>query len=146
MPSQTQRQRQQLWLTGYKTNNGMIGVTPMACLRRPSWRPLKEAGRATGTITTTHPAHATPAAFVAHVKSRTEYTEIAAQALNAGQSIIMGAGAAYTFSLRTWEANAQTVAYLLEEAQERGYRVVSDHRELSNTRPTTGARPFRRCR
>ncbi|MGI6611029.1 MAG: alkaline phosphatase [Limnochordia bacterium] len=120
--------------TGYKTNNGMIGVTPDGLPKKTILEAAKEAGRATGTITTTHPAHATPAAFVAHVKSRTEYTEIAAQALNAGQSIIMGAGAAY-FLPEDLGGKRTDGRHLLEEAQERGYRVVSDHRELATLAP-----------
>lgn len=71
--------------TGVKTYNGAIGVAPPA---EPGGEPIaietilekaKKAGKSVGVVSTTTVTHATPACFFAHVKSRGDVGEIAAQ-------------------------------------------------------------------
>ena len=52
--------------TGYKTNNGMLGVTPDSVPVTSIARYLKDAGWGIGIVTTVAPDDATPGAFYAH--------------------------------------------------------------------------------
>ena len=56
--------------TGYKTNNGMLGVTPDSVPVTSVARYLKDAGWGIGVVTTVAPDDATPGAFYAHQPSR----------------------------------------------------------------------------
>lgn len=117
--------------TGYKTNNGMIGVTPDGKPKKTILEAAREAGKATGTITTTHPGHATPGGFVAHVRSRSEDTEIVAQAMDLGQDVIMGAGR--KLFLPAGQGGSRTDGRnLVAEAQKNGYNYVIDSRGLAS--------------
>ena len=79
---------------GEKTYNGAIGVLPdadtTACytiLER-----AEDAGMPTGLVATSTIVHATPAAFYAHVASRRQYPEIAAQLASSGVDFFVGGG------------------------------------------------------
>lgn len=79
--------------TGVKTRNGAIGVDAEG-------KPLEHAidvaerfGKATGVVTSVQLSHATPAAFVAHDRSRGKYEELAKEMLlQSAVDVIMGAG------------------------------------------------------
>lgn len=77
---------------GLKTYNGAIAVDT---LRQPC-RTLLEAaearGMATGLVATSRITHATPAAFAAHVESRSEEAEIARQLAASGADLLIGGG------------------------------------------------------
>ena len=78
---------------GVKTYGGAIGVDAD---RRPVMNVIERAealGRATGVVTSVQISHATPAGFVAHNESRSNYAEIAAEMINeSALEVIMGAG------------------------------------------------------
>jgi len=78
---------------GVKTYNGAIGVDSN---RRPLEHLIERAellGMATGVITSVMWAHATPAGFVAHDTSRSNYVQIASEMVyNSAVDVIMGAG------------------------------------------------------
>ena len=58
-------------MTGTRTNNGMIGVSPSGT-RLTTIAELADAGgRSTGAVTNTRITHATPAGVYAHVTNRT---------------------------------------------------------------------------
>ncbi|MBN1802406.1 MAG: alkaline phosphatase [Candidatus Lokiarchaeota archaeon] len=65
--------------TGYKTDNGMISVSPYNSVLETILEISKANNKLTGVVTTTEITHATPAAFMSHVTSRDNYFEIARQ-------------------------------------------------------------------
>jgi alkaline phosphatase len=82
--------------TGVYTYNGNVGVDRA---EQPVETILERAaarGWATGVVTTTSLPHATPASFTAHVDSRAELTEIAAQQARVTRpDVMLGGGAQY---------------------------------------------------
>ncbi|NOZ30196.1 MAG: alkaline phosphatase [Chloroflexi bacterium] len=78
--------------TGVKTNNGMIAVSPAGDPLVTILERAQARGMAVGLVTTTQIAHATPAAFVAHVQSRQEMQEIARQMIAAKVDVLLGGG------------------------------------------------------
>lgn len=78
--------------TGQRTNNGALCVLPNGQRPTPLGRRLKAAGRATGLVTTTQLAHATPASFIVNHPSRHDYKPIAAQMLAMRPDVMLGGG------------------------------------------------------
>ena len=78
--------------SGVKTNNGAIGVDVNGNPVETILERAQALGKATGLVTTTQIAHATPAAFAAHVPSRSMMTEIAKQMLEHGVDVLLGGG------------------------------------------------------
>lgn len=78
--------------TGALTWNGTVGLDlddrPVQNLVELS----KEYGLATGIVTTTRISHATPASFTAHVQSRGQYQDIAAQMAALRPDVMLGGG------------------------------------------------------
>jgi len=79
--------------TGVKTTNGAIGVDKDKAPLEHAVQVAEKTGKATGVVTSVQMSHATPAAFVAHVKGRGAYADIAKEMLlESGCEVIMGAG------------------------------------------------------
>lgn len=79
--------------SGVKTLNGAIGMGPDGKPLEHAIEVAERAGKATGVVTSVQWSHATPAAFVAHDKSRGQYEIIAQQMVNdSACEVIMGAG------------------------------------------------------
>lgn len=76
--------------TGYKTNNGMLGVTPDSVPVTSVARYLKDAGWGIGVVTTVAPDDATPGAFYAHQPSRSMAYEIDKQMATSGYEFVAG--------------------------------------------------------
>jgi len=75
--------------TGQKTNNGMLSLLPDGTPLRTILEAARdEKNMATGLVTVCTPAHATPAAFAAHVSSRGHHAEIAKQILDARLNVL----------------------------------------------------------
>ena len=109
--------------TGYKTNNGMIGVTPDS-LPHPSIREKAEkAGMTTGVIATYPVTNATPAAFVAHVDNRYKEDEIATYYISNEVDVFMGGGS------KRFDQRADSLN-LFDTLRERGYTIAFDLGEL----------------
>jgi alkaline phosphatase len=112
--------------TGEKTNNGMVGVTPD---KKPVENIIEIAeknGKSTGLIATSTITHATPAAFVAHVESRTDYERIASQFLEKDIEVFIGGGSVH-FIKRLDQQN------LVTELSNQGYSVCLSMEELMST-------------
>lgn len=77
--------------TGYKTKNGMLGMSPDTVAVRSVAADLQELGFGIGVATSVAPDDATPAAFYAHVPNRGMYYEIGAQAARSGIDFLAGA-------------------------------------------------------
>ncbi|MBS4220642.1 alkaline phosphatase [Bacillus sp. FJAT-49711] len=107
--------------TGFKTNNGMISVSPDGKKLKTILEAAKVSGKGTGLVATSTITYATPAAFAAHVSSRKEEAEIAKQYLDNEVDVLLGGGKTYFTSL-------------LEKGKKKGYEIVTNKTELSNVK------------
>lgn len=136
------------WTTGVKSYNGALGVDIHEKDHQTILELAKAAGYATGNVSTAELQDATPAALFAHVISRKCYgpsvtTEkcainalekggkgsITEQMLNARADVTLGGGAktfAETATAGEWQGKT-----LREQAQVRGYQMVSDASTLA---------------
>lgn len=79
--------------TGYKTNQGIIGLSPDYQIRyKKITYDLKKMGYQIGIATSVSVDHATPAAFYAYEKSRTNYYEIGLQTASSKFEFFAGSG------------------------------------------------------
>ena len=100
--------------TGNKTNNGMLSVSPLSEPLETILEISQEFGKSTGIITTTAITHATPAAFITHVKSRSNTTEISRQIVeNSNVNILLGGGGDHFNSTQLMDLEAN--GYILIE-------------------------------
>lgn len=76
--------------TGYKTNNGMLGVTPDTLPATSVARYLKDAGWGVGIVTTVAPDDATPGAFYAHQPQRSMAYKIDKEMAQSGYEFVAG--------------------------------------------------------
>lgn len=122
--------------TGYRTYNGAIGlmvngeVRPVASFLTAA----HESGKATGVVTTTRVTHATPAAFIAHVRDRQDETTIAAQYLASGVNVIFGGGECQFVADRRQaffgQACREDHQNLKQAFAQRAYQIVHNTHEL----------------
>ncbi len=81
--------------TGYKTKNGMVGVTADSISKKTILEVAREAGMSTGLVATSSITHATPACFASHVPSRKDHNTIALHLIQAGVEVLLGGGKKY---------------------------------------------------
>ncbi len=81
--------------SGVKTVNGAIGMDHLGQNYETILEEAERKGLATGLLTTSTIVHATPAAFISHVRSRRLYEEIAADFMNTEVDLMIGGGKAY---------------------------------------------------
>lgn len=79
--------------TGVTTFREAVGVGPDSLPRRTVLEAAEAIGMATGLVTTTVVADATPAAFAAHVVTRDSVLEIARQVVTSGVDVLLGSDA-----------------------------------------------------
>ncbi|MBO4943587.1 MAG: alkaline phosphatase [Muribaculaceae bacterium] len=77
---------------GYKTVNGMLGVTPDTVAVTSIAKKLKDMGYGIGITTSCAPDDATPGAFYAHVPHRSMFYEIGTAMAGSGYEFFAGAG------------------------------------------------------
>lgn len=102
---------------GVKANVGMIGMTPQGQPLTTLLHAARYKGWATGLVTTTRITHATPAAFIAHVRDRAQEDVIAAQMIKSGADILFGGG-------------YEIMTPLLASAEAEGYEIVRTREDL----------------
>ena len=112
---------------GVKTNNGMLGVLPDGTPVKSILEHAADNGLSTGMVVTCELPHATPAAFVAHVSSRSENENIALDLARTRINVAIGGGRSFfedrsdgknlTDSMKTKGFN---VAYTVEEVKNAG--------------------------
>jgi alkaline phosphatase len=122
------------WGCGQRVNNGSVNVTPEGISRKPILSYAKEAGKATGLVTTCRITHATPAGFATNVPSRNMEDEIAQQYLEREVDVLLGGGARH-FSQK--QEDGSVVDYL-PRFKEKGYQVVANASELSAVKGGSG--------
>ncbi|MBB1439978.1 alkaline phosphatase, partial [Shewanella sp. SG41-4] len=106
--------------TGVKSYNGAIAVDtekrPLTTLMEKA----KALGLSTGVAVTSQVNHATPAAFLAHNESRSNYIDIAEAYLTSDADVILGGGQQYF------------TPTLLEQFRAKGYQYISEFSELAS--------------
>lgn len=103
--------------TGTKTKNGMLGQDSSGTVVKSILEYARDNGLATGLVSTSAITHATPASFIAHVKSRNEYEKIARFFIRRGPDVFIGGG---------WDhfARRKDGENLLDSLRQQGYVVV----------------------
>lgn len=117
------------WGCGNRINNGMINMTPDEEPIKPILPICRDAGRATGLVTTTEVTHATPAGFSANVTERWNQEEIAKQYVESDFDLILGGGTQH-FDSESREDGKD----LFAEMESKGYRLIRHKDELQNFR------------
>ncbi len=110
--------------TGYKTLNGRIGINhegkPVANILEAA----QSIGMSTGLVATYEWMHATPASFSAHVMARDDYRNLYQQIENQKIDVVLGSGYGAVNNYAT-----------IDNAVERGYKVVRTRQDLENVQP-----------
>jgi alkaline phosphatase len=136
------------WSTGVKTYNNAIGVDIRGTPHRNLIELAKEAGLATGDVSTAELQDATPAVLLAHVALRSCYApevttekcpkdalengglgSITEQMLNTRPDVLLGGGAksfAETAKAGDWKGKT-----LMDQAKERGFVLVTNLEEMN---------------
>lgn len=111
--------------TGYKTKNGMIGMTPDSLSVPSILDKAEECGIPTGVVVTYPVTNATPAAFVAHVPNRNMEDEIAMFYLENEIDVVFGGGS------KRFDQRADGVN-IFDTLKERNYTIAQSLSELSD--------------
>jgi alkaline phosphatase len=104
--------------SGYKTNNGFLGMDASKHARKTIMEVAHAKGVATGLVTTCRITDATPAGFASHVEDRWKEDEIAAFEAASGIDVLMGGGRKFFKGAR------------LDAMKKNGYEVATDVKEL----------------
>ncbi|WP_222930256.1 alkaline phosphatase [Larkinella punicea] len=108
---------------GKKAKNGAIGVDALEKPHPTLLETAQKNGLGTGIVVTCSITHATPASFYAHVPSRSQNEDIAAQLLTSGVDVFVGGGQKY-FDARADGRN------LVEAFKTKGYQVADSTADL----------------
>ncbi len=111
--------------SGYKTNNGMVGMNPGKKAMRSIASEALSSGRSVGILTTDSLTGATPAAFYAHVPSRGQGMVIAAQAAVSGFDVLIGSSPS-NFLPSAEKGKRTDGRNIFAEMRRNGYGEVSD--------------------
>jgi alkaline phosphatase len=116
--------------TGYKTNNGMLGILPDGSPLQSIARRAAGMDKSTALLTTSSITHATPAAFAVHHESRHDHYIIAEKMADSGIDMFLGGGSNYFLpssegGTRTDERN------LISEMSALGYVFIDNEQELT---------------
>ena len=114
------------WGTGYRVNNGAVGVGPDGEEYQTILEVFRDAGKSTGLVTTTRITHATPAGFGTNVPERGMEDEIAEQYLDREYDVLRGGGS------RHYDPDSRDDGRdLFAEHEDAGYEVVRTKDELA---------------
>lgn len=119
--------------TGFKTELKMIGITPDGREARNLFEAARAGGLATGLITTSGLADATPGGFLAHTASRDDFDLVLRGVLDSRIDVLIGGD--FSGKAKAWgdRSYRRMVAAAAELGAERGYNVIRDARELVAT-------------
>ena len=117
---------------GFKTNNGMISITPQGKKVLSILEACRDNGKSTGLVATSRISHATPAVFAAHVKSRSNEAAIAEQIIETRVNVIFGGGRDFFIPNGAKGSARGDDLDLLAIAKKAGYKVISDKVAMDN--------------
>ncbi|MFW9793532.1 MAG: alkaline phosphatase [Candidatus Thorarchaeota archaeon] len=105
--------------TGVKTNNNWVSIAPDGTELETILEKAQQDGKSTGIVTTTSLQHGTPAAFMTHTESRSDFSTISQQIVeNSGVNVLLGGG-------RSIFTETQ-----LNFMEEKGYTLVEDRTSM----------------
>ena len=110
--------------SGVKTNNYSIGVDPNGKPVESILEMAEKRGLATGLVSTSSITHATPASFIAHTSSRSNYADIALDFLKTDIDVFIGGGY-NNFARRADSLN------LIDSLKARGYFIARDLKDVN---------------
>jgi alkaline phosphatase len=113
------------WSTGRKVVNGALSTFPDGRRLTTILELAREAGKATGLVTTTRITHATPAGWIARVPNRDLEDEIADQYLEFGPEVLLGGGAGHFLAESRRDGRDLAGAF-----RARGYSVLRSREDL----------------
>jgi len=113
------------WGCGQRVNNGSINFSTSGEALTPLLVHAKQAGKATGLVSTCRITHATPAGFASNVPKRNMEDEIAQQYLQNEIDVLLGGG-----SRHFHEKVSLDGAPLLPAYASKGYQIAKNKREL----------------
>ncbi len=128
------------YATGHKTCVNALGVY---CAKNrlntahPAVETLAEivkrtSKRAVGIVTTTETTDATPAAFVAHTRSRNDQSDIAGMFLKAKPDVVLGGGSAYFLPKTHEHSKRRDATDIVEAMKVEGYPFVATAHEMKS--------------
>ncbi|MCG8608716.1 alkaline phosphatase [bacterium] len=115
--------------SGIKTRNSMVSVDSSGHSIPTILEVARDAGLATGIVTSTQLTDATPAAFAAHVPKRKMQSEIALQLLQSKVNVLLGEGAHF-YPSHDSRSKRKDEADPIAVAKANGYRVVETRGDL----------------
>ena len=121
--------------TGYRTNSLVISLNPKT--NEPMFTIFELAeklNKSTGIVVTSSITHATPAAFIAHVKNRNMELEIAKQFLNRKLDVVIGGGKKY-FTPKSLGGDRTDELNLITSITNNGYKYYDSYNKLKNNKP-----------
>ncbi len=119
--------------SGYKTDNGSIGLTPDNRRLTPFTEVAHKGGRSVGLITSDALTGATPAGFYAHVDTRGSYQGVADDAAACGYEVLIGNANGRPWFVPKAEGGQRADARnLLTELAASGYAVFEDLKGLAD--------------
>lgn len=118
--------------TGYKTNNGMIAVSPDTIPYLTIAEAAKKAGKSVGILTNVMLNHATPAAFSAHAASRNNTQEIREIQLASGFDLFAGGYMSIESSVTATDKQS-----FYNQATAAGYSIISSEKDISKVSETS---------
>ena len=121
--------------TGYRTKNWTISEDPWSDEPLTTIFELAEKlNIATGIVVTSSITHATPAAFVAHVKSRSDEFDIAEQETERKTDLFIGGGIKF-FAPKSVGGGRTDGVNLLSKVKSNGYDYYDSYEKLKNSSP-----------
>jgi alkaline phosphatase len=125
------------WSTGVKTANRYLAVLPDGRKLKTIMELAKEAGYATGLVTTARVTHATPAAWVSHQMYRDREDDIALDLHKFRPDVLLGGGSRHFSAAKRKDGRD-----LFKDFQESGYEVIKDKAMLAAAGKTETNKPI----
>ena len=116
--------------TGFKTDNGVVAMTPAGKVVRTILEAAQSKGLATGLVATSSITHATPACFGSHVRERDMETDIAEDLLENRVDVLLGGGRKYFLPEDEAKSAREDKRDLVAEAKTSGYAYVTTAKDL----------------
>ena len=107
---------------GVKTKNSMLGLLPNGERVESMAELAKKCGKKVGIATTVAIAHATPAGFYAHRKSRSLYYQIGLDLVASGFDYFCGSG---LFGMEDHKKDPEYCGNIFELARKKGYKITT---------------------
>jgi alkaline phosphatase len=120
--------------SGCKGNDSVLGICTDGTIPKTVLEVAKEKGMRVGLVTNSRIYDASPAAFVSHVKSRRNYSEILDQYLKMAPDLLLGGGRDQFLPRGQSGGRRKDEVDLIKVFVSKGYQYVSDKNELERTK------------